>query len=381
MSETLDTVVIGAGVVGLAIGRRLARDGREVIVLEKNQAIGTETSSRSSEVIHAGIYYTPGSLKAHLCVRGRDELYAYCGLKGIAHRRCGKLIVAIHAEQEDKLEGLLRSGRANGVEDLRPVDRRELRALEPDVVGSAALLSPSTGIVDSHGLMLALQGDLEAAGGVVALRSEFRGARYGPDGIRLAVATEGETTELTARTLVNAAGLHATRVAETVEAAPPAPIPVTRYAKGNYFYYSGRSPFSHLVYPLPEDGGLGVHATLDLAGRARFGPDVEWSETIDYSLDARRAEAFYAAVRTYWPRLADGALSPGYVGVRPKLSGPGEAAADFVIQALGEPGSARLVHLFGIESPGLTASLAIADYVRDQLRGRSTAESAATIPS
>lgn len=367
MSEAIDAIVVGAGVVGLAIGRALARGGLEVIVLEKNQAIGTETSSRSSEVIHAGIYYTPGSLKAHFCVQGRDRLYAYCREKGVEHRRCGKVIVAVSDLQERKLESLDATARANGVTDLRWLDRRALEALEPAVVGSAGLLSPSTGIVDSHALMLALQGDLEEAGGVVALRSRMRGARYEAGDIRVTVETDDETTELMTKTLVNAGGLHATRVALSIENAPDGKIPETRYAKGNYFIYQGRSPFRHLLYPLPDDGGLGVHATLDLAGRTRFGPDVEWSETVDYTLDPARADAFYEAVRRYWPGLADGALTPGYVGVRPKLVGPGDPPADFMIEALGEPEAARIVHLFGIESPGLTAALAIAEYVRERL--------------
>lgn len=356
--------------VGLAIGRALALDGREVIVLEKNQAIGAETSSRSSEVIHAGIYYTPGSLKAHLCVEGRQRLYAYCGEKSIPHRRCGKVIVAVSDLQNRKLEALDATARANGVDDLRWLDRRELHDLEPAVVGTAGLLSPSSGIVDSHQLMLALQGDLEDAGGTVALRSKMTAARYSREGIRVRVETEGETTELTASTVVNAAGLHATAVALSIGDAPPGRIPETRYAKGNYFVYAGRSPFRHLLYPLPEDGGLGVHATIDLAGRTRFGPDVEWSETIDYSLDPRRADKFYTAVRRYWPALPEGSLRPGYVGVRPKLSGPGTPPADFEIEALGEAGAAQIVHLFGIESPGLTASLAIGDYVLQKIGPR-----------
>ncbi|HEX5420185.1 MAG TPA: NAD(P)/FAD-dependent oxidoreductase [Gammaproteobacteria bacterium] len=364
MSEAVDTVVIGAGAVGLAIGRALALEGREVIVLEKNQAIGTETSSRSSEVIHAGIYYTPGSLKAHLCVQGRDDLYAYCRAKGIAHARCGKLIVAVSEAQEHKLEALRKTAQANGVAELHRIGRRELEALEPAVVGTAALLSPSTGIVDSHGLMLAMLGDLERSGGALALRAELLSARYAPNGIRLSVGTEGATTELTAKTLINAAGLGAAQIASAIEAAPASRIPAMRYAKGSYFIHQGASPFRHLVYPLPEDGGLGVHATLDLAGRTRFGPDVEWIETIDYTVEARRGAEFYAAVRRYWPALAEGALQPGYAGIRPKLAGPGEPSADFMIQALGKPGQARIIHLFGIESPGLTASLAIGEHVR-----------------
>lgn len=365
MSDAVDTVVIGAGVVGLAVARALAQSGREVIVLEKNDAIGMETSSRGSEVIHAGIYYTPGSLKAHLCLRGRDSLYQYCTEKGIGHRRCGKVIIAVSQQQEIQLETLESVAHANGVHDVRRVDAQELRTLEPAVVGTAGLLSPSTGIVDSHGLMVALQGDLEEAGGYVVLRSQVVSGRYDRDAVHLMIESEGEGTELEAKTVINAAGLHSVAVAHAITGMPDADIPRMHYAKGNYFTYQGRSPFNHLVYPLPEEGGLGVHATIDLAGRTRFGPDVEWSETIDYTLDTRRADAFYAAVRRYWPGLPDDALSPGHVGVRPKLSGPGESPADFVVKPMGEAGRCRIVHLFGIESPGLTSSLALGEYVRD----------------
>jgi L-2-hydroxyglutarate oxidase LhgO len=369
MSETVDVVVIGAGVVGLAIGRALARSGREVIVLEKNAAIGAETSSRNSEVIHAGIYYTPGSLKAHLCLRGRERLYSFCEAKGIAHRRCGKLIVAVSSEQAVLLETLETTAQANGVEDLRWIDGEELKAMEPAVVGAAALLSPSTGIVDGHALMLALQGDLEEAGGQVALRSEFSHGRYEGNAARLAVSSEGELLELDARLVINAAGLHAARVARAFEGLESQRVPQIHYAKGNYFMYQGRSPFNHLVYPLPEEGGLGIHATLDLAGRTRFGPDVEWCNGIDYTLDPARADAFYAAVRRYWPGLEDGTLAPGYVGVRPKLSGPGESPADFVVEAVGDDGG-RVVHLFGIESPGLTSALALGEHVLELIGER-----------
>ncbi|HEX7080076.1 MAG TPA: NAD(P)/FAD-dependent oxidoreductase [Gammaproteobacteria bacterium] len=366
MSEQIESVVIGAGVVGLAVARALAVGGREVVVLEKNSAIGAETSSRSSEVIHAGIYYTPGSLKAQLCVRGRDALYRYCAEKGIAHRRCGKVIVAVDDEQEPRLDALRATAAANGVADLRRLDSSELEALEPAVVGVSGLLSPSTGIVDSHGFMLALQGDLERAGGHVALRSELIDGRVDGGRLRLRIATDGEITEIDAACVVNAGGLHAEKVARSIRGLGGS-APSVRYAKGNYFLYAGASPFRHLVYPLPEPGGLGIHATLDLAGRTRFGPDVEWTERIDYALDASRAERFYAAVRRYWPALPDGGLTPGYVGVRPKLSGPGEPPADFDIRVEGDSGGPRLVHLFGIESPGLTASLAIAEHVRERL--------------
>ena len=368
MSEAVDAVVIGAGVVGLAVGRALALAGRDVIVLEKNSVIGAETSSRSSEVIHAGIYYTPGSLKAQLCVRGRDALYRYCTEKGIPYRRCGKLLVAVTEDQTAQLELLRLSAATNGVADLRWCNRQELAGLEPAVVGAAALLSPSTGIIDSHALMLALQGDLEQAGGQVALRSALIEGRAHGESIRLRVDAEGDVAELDAKCVVNAGGLHAVRVAHAITGVPGTSIPSMRYAKGNYFLYQGRSPFHHLVYPLPEPGGLGIHATLDLAGRTRFGPDVEWCDHVDYELDESRAAGFYAAVRRYWPDLADGSLTPGYVGVRPKLSGPGEPPADFMIEVAGEAGGARVVHLFGIESPGLTAALAIAAHVRARLR-------------
>jgi L-2-hydroxyglutarate oxidase LhgO len=367
MEPEIDIVVVGAGVIGLAVGRALALAGREVLVLEKNAAIGEETSSRNSEVIHAGIYYPQGSLKAELCVRGRDALYHYCSQKRIPHARIGKVIVAVSDAQRAELELLRITAVANGVRDLRWLDRDALHGLEPAVRGVSALLSPSTGIVDSHALMLALQGDLEQAGGQVALRSGLIEGQ--PDGglLRLTIETDDETVELRARAVVNAAGLHAERVARALPALESSPIPTLRYAKGNYFVLRGKRPFRHLLYPLPEPGGLGVHATIDLAGGTRFGPDVEWSDEIDYTLDAARAERFYEAIRRYWPELPDGSLSPGYVGIRPKLTGPKEAPADFAITAGEAAGGSRIVHLFGIESPGLTASLAIGEHVRQQL--------------
>jgi L-2-hydroxyglutarate oxidase LhgO len=369
----IDAVVIGAGVVGLAAARALALAGREVVVLEKNKGVGEETSSRNSEVIHAGLYYPSGSSKAELCVAGKALLYEYCETKGIPYRRCGKVIVAVSPEQRGKLEALRRSAAANGVTDLDWLTAQDIRRLEPAVRAAAGLWSPSTGIVDSHALMLALRGDLEQAGGSVAVLSHFvRGERQG-DALRLACRVDGETFELGARAVVNAAGLNATEVARALPGLAPDAVPTPRYAKGNYFVYTGRSPFSHLVYPLPEDGGLGVHATLDLDGRARFGPDVEWlpadtrAEDLDYAVDPARAASFYTAIRSYWPGLADGALNPAYSGVRPKVAGPGETA-DFMIRVGGDSGS-REVHLFGIESPGLTASLAIGERVRDLLEG------------
>jgi L-2-hydroxyglutarate oxidase LhgO len=375
MSDTVDTVVIGAGVVGLAIARELALAGREVIVLEKNPRIGEETSSRNSEVIHAGIYYPKNSLKATLCVDGKRRLYSYCAAKAVDHRRCGKVIVATHAGQRAKLESIKKAAEQNGVTDLEWLDQAQMQKLEPAVRAVAALWSPSTGIIDSHGYMLALRGDLEAAGGSIAVLTRcVEGVREG-DTMRLVCEAEGERTELRARLVVNSTGLHAIDVARSLAPLGPAP-PTPRYAKGNYFVYSGKSPFTHLVYPLPEDGGLGIHATLDLAGRARFGPNVEWlpagttAAELDYDVNPALAKSFYEAIRTYWPALPDGGLEPSYAGMRPKTSGPGEPAADFEIRAFTEPGWPQVVQLFGIESPGLTASLAIAAHVAALLATR-----------
>jgi len=355
--EQVDSVVVGAGVVGLAAARALALAGREVLVLEAAAAIGTQTSSRNSEVIHAGIYYPQGSLKARLCVQGRQLLYAYCGERGVGHRRCGKLIVATAAEQVAQLQGIIAKAAANGVHDLVLLTREQVRALEPALECVAAVHSPSTGIVDSHGLMLALQGDLEHAGGMVACNSPLASARLTPRGIELH-AEDG--TELRARTVVNAAGVQAPTLARRFAGLEARHVPGEYYAKGNYFTLSGRSPFARLIYPVPEAAGLGVHLTLDLGGQAKFGPDVQWVDSPDdLVVDPARGEAFYAEVRKYWPALPDGALQAGYAGIRPKISGPGEAARDFLIQGPAEHGVPGLVNLFGIESPGLTSSLAI----------------------
>jgi L-2-hydroxyglutarate oxidase LhgO len=369
MPEIIDSVVVGAGVVGLAVGRALAESGREVIVLEKNARFGEETSSRNSEVIHAGLYYAAGSLKARLCVQGKQALYEYCAAKGVGFERCGKLIVAIDAEQTARLEDIARSAARNGVHDLERLDAAATAALEPQVRAAGALLSPSTGIVDGHGLMLSLVGDIERGGGHLALRAELCAAVEEKEAVRLFVAGEDGEHEFLAHTVVNAAGLSASGVAASFgDSALAVPIPPTRYAKGSYFMYKGPSPFRRLIYPLPIDGGLGVHATLDLAGRVRFGPDVEWVEEIDYRVDPSRADAFYAAVQSYFPGLPRGSLTPGYAGVRPKLNGPGETPADFTVLRSRRSPASQAIHLLGFESPGLTAALAIGRHVADLAR-------------
>jgi L-2-hydroxyglutarate oxidase LhgO len=360
--ERVDCVVIGAGVVGLAVARALALAGREVIMLEAAGAIGTETSSRNSEVIHAGIYYPPGSAKSAMCVRGRQLLYRYCEEHGVAHRRCGKLIVATSAQQIATLHRIQTQAAANGVTDLRLLSADEARAMEPALRCVAALHSPSTGIIDSHGLMLAYQGEAEDGGAMLALHSPVEGGEIEAGGIVLDVGG-AEPMRICARSVVNSAGLMAQRVAASLRGFPPAKVPPCHYAKGNYYSLAARSPFTRLIYPVPEAAGLGVHLTLDLAGQTRFGPDVEWIEEIDYDVDLRRADGFYRAIRDYWPGLRDGQLVPGYAGIRPKLDGPGKPASDFLIQGPAEHGVQGLVNLFGIESPGLTASLALAEHV------------------
>lgn len=363
--DKVDAVVIGAGVVGLAVGRALARRGLETLVLEGADAIGTGTSSRNSEVIHAGLYYPTGSLKARLCVQGREALYAFCESHGVEHRRCGKLIVASGSAQAAKLAQIEAQAARNGVADVSRLSRKEAQALEPALQADEALLSPSTGIVDSHGLMLALLGDMEAAGGALALRSPVQRVACGAHLHEVEVGGDAPLS-LAAKVVVNAAGLSAPLVAARIEGLAPQHVPAAHYAKGSYYALSGRAPFSRLIYPVPEEAGLGVHLTLDLAGQARFGPDVQWLEVtapeqIDYRVDPARAYAFYAEIRRYWLDLPDGALQPAYSGVRPKLGGPGKPASDFVIQGPSQHGVAGLVNLFGIESPGLTSCLAIAE--------------------
>ena len=344
------------------MARSLALAGRDVIVLEAEDTIGTHTSSRNSEVIHAGIYYPKDSLKARSCVAGRERLYRYCAEHGVPHLRCGKLIVATSEGQVAELESIRRKAHANGVADVAWLPRDQALEMESELHCVAALHSPSTGIIDSHALMLAYLGDAEDAGAVLALKSPLLRARACDGGIELEVGG-AEPMRLAARTVVNSAGMTAPSVARRIEGFPPDQVPPEYYAKGNYYTLARRSPFSRLIYPVPEPGGLGVHVTLDLGGRARFGPDVEWIERIDYTVDPGRAERFYAAIRRYWPALPDGALQPGYAGIRPKTSGPGEPASDFVVQGPRQHGVAGLVNLFGIESPGLTASPALADAV------------------
>ena len=358
--DRVDAVVIGAGLVGLAVARALALAGREVVILEAEDAIGTHTSSRNSEVIHAGIYYPQGSLKARACVEGRRRLYDYCAERGVPHRRCGKLIVATDAAQLAELQAIRRKAHANGVTDVAPVSLAEVHAMEPELTCVAALHSPSTGIVDSHALMLAYLGDAQNAGAMLALKSRLDKACVRQNGIELHV---GGAEPLIAGLVVNSAGLTAPAVARRIEGYPADKAPRQLYAKGNYYSLARRAPFSRLIYPVPEPGGLGVHVTLDLGGRARFGPDVEWVERIEYSVDPDRAQRFYAAIRRYWPGLPDGALEPAYCGIRPKTSGQNEPPADFIVQGPREHGVRGLVQMYGIESPGLTASLALADHV------------------
>ena len=362
--DKVECVVIGAGVIGLAVARRLAQSGREVIVLEAAEGIGTVTSSRNSEVIHAGIYYKAGSLMARMCVAGKHALYRYCGEHGVPHRNCGKLIVATTPAETEKLDSIRAHAQANGVLDMKVLSGDEARALEPALKCDAALLSPSTGIIDSHAYMLALRGDAEDNGAAFAFHTPLLRAKANAGMIELEAGGEAPMT-LACDLLVNAAGLDAPATARMIEGMPIEQIPHAYLAKGNYFSCSKKAPFSRLIYPVPEPGGLGVHLTLDMAGQARFGPDVEWVDHIDYEVDPARAERFYPAIRKYWPTLPDGALMPSYSGMRPKIVPPAVASQDFLIQGPSDHGVEGLINLFGIESPGLTSSLAIADYVAE----------------
>lgn len=362
MVERVECVVIGAGVVGLAVARALALSGREVWVLEGGEGIGVGISSRNSEVVHAGIYYPAGSLKARFCVEGKAMLYEYCAGRGVPHSRLGKLIVAADDAEVPVLDGIRAKAEANGVLDMQTLSGEAAQAMEPALRVAGALLSPSTGIVDSHALMLALQGDIEHAGGAVVFHARVQGGQVQRGSILLHVGGD-EPMDLECEVLVNAVGLHAPELARAIDGIPPATIPRAYMCKGNYYSLAGRAPFSRLIYPVPEKAGLGVHLTLDLGGQARFGPDTQWVETEEYDVDIRRADGFYAAIRRYWPALPDGALSPGYAGIRPKISGPTEPNADFVVSGPAEHGIGGLVNLFGIESPGLTSSLAIGAHV------------------
>ena len=363
--EKADCIIAGAGVVGLAIARAMARRGLETLVIERAGAIGTETSSRNSEVIHAGIYYPQGSLKARFCVEGRNRLYRYAAERGVAHARCGKLIVATAPDQGEVLSGIAAGAARCGVHDLRLLSAAETQEMEPALNCTAALLSPSTGIIDSHGLMLALLGDAEERSCMLALNTEVMAGRLDRGHIVLSTRDQatGNRFEIATPRFINAAGLGAMTLARSLAGLDPQHVPALHFAKGNYFSVTGRAPFSRLIYPVPEPGGLGVHLTLDLDGVARFGPDVEWTDRLDYRVDPSRAERFYGEIRKYWPGLADGALQPAYSGIRPKISAAGAPNADFLIQGPEVHGVSGLVNLFGIESPGLTSCLAIAEYV------------------
>jgi L-2-hydroxyglutarate oxidase LhgO len=362
MTESIECAVIGAGVIGLAVARALAICGREVIVLEAGDAIGKETSSRNSEIIHAGIYYPPRSLKARLCVRGRGLLYDYLKVHGIEYRRCGKLIVAGDGGEIALLRGLMEKGAENGADDLKWLDGSAAAELEPALRCQAAILSPSTGIFDSHAFMLSLQGEAEKHGAVFAFMAPVSGGRVNDNGILLNAGGEAPM-DLLCRTVVNSAGHGAWDVAAAMDGFPAGLIPPHHLAKGSYFYISGKAPFERLVYPAPGTASLGLHYTRDLGGQGRFGPDVEWVDEIDYTVDAARGAGFLTAISRYWPQAASRELVPGYAGVRPKIQAPGEKARDFMIQGEAEHGIPGLINLFGIESPGLTSSLAIAEKI------------------
>lgn len=367
--EKVECLIAGAGVVGLAIAREFARLGFETLIVEEAGTIGTGTSSRNSEVIHAGIYYPPMSLKSRFCLEGRNALYAYAQNNGVPHSRCGKLIVATNENQNTTLNGIARQAKLCGVNDLQHLSSSEASRLEPNLVSTSALYSPSTGIIDSHGLMLALLGDAEEHGAAVSFHNKVVAAESNAEGLRLVtVDAGGRTFELQASVFINACGLHAPALASSINGLSAEFIPTTRFAKGNYFSATGRTPFKHLIYPVPEEGGLGIHLTLDLGGRMRFGPDVEWVESIEYGVDPARADRFYDEIRKYWPELPDNALQPAYSGIRPKLDMAGVPVTDFVIAGPETHGVKGLVNLFGIESPGLTSCLPIAQYVSGLVR-------------
>lgn len=362
LTETADTIVIGAGVVGLAIARHLALAGREVLVLEANGSFGMETSSRNSGVIHAGIYYSPDSLKSRCCVRGKQLLYAYCESRQVAFERCSKLIIAASDDQQEQLQGLQQNALAVGVDDIEWLDRGRVQRLEPEIVASAALYSPSTGIIDVHELMLAFLAELESAGGILVTRSRVLGGKPGKNGIELEVDNGGEFT-LTASTVINAAGHGATGIATGIFKLPAQKVPTVYPIRGHYYEHAGKLPFSRLIYPLPGITGLGIHLSIDLAGQFRFGPDSEYCDALDYHFDESRKSQFTRAIQNWYPDLDESRLHPGYVGIRPNLQKPGESARDFVISGPADHGMEGLVNLFGIDSPGLTACMALAEEV------------------
>jgi L-2-hydroxyglutarate oxidase LhgO len=367
----VETIVIGAGVVGLAIGRALALKGQDVIVLEQHDLIGSETSSRNSEVIHAGLYYPTGSLRARLCVQGKQMLYRFCAENGVTHKRCGKLLVATRLEELAKLKEIGATAKRNGVDDLIPLTADEARKLEPEARCEAAYLSPSTGVIDSHGYMVALEGHITSHGGQVILNTRVDGLARNPAGLfAVSTSSNGETSCITASHVVNAAGLGATRIGKMLAFADPYRVPETYPAKGHYFSYAGRSPFQRLIYPMPQGAWLGLHLTLDVGGKAKFGPDIEWKDDVTYHFEdpnGERMATFYREVRRYWPGLPEGGLQPDYTGVRPKIYREGEAAADFAIHGPAEHGLPGFVGLYGIESPGLTSSLAIGEMVAGKM--------------
>ena len=370
MTADVESIVVGAGAVGLAVGRALAMAGHEVMLLEQHALIGSETSSRNSEVIHAGIYYPPGSLRATLCVRGKELLYAFCAANNVPHARCGKLLVATQESQVPKLAAIRQTAEKNGVHDLEPLGGNAAKALEPELACVAALLSPSTGIIDSHGYMLALEGNIEAHGGSVVLRCPVERIERMPDSL-FRLTTGGDNPgAITCRNLVLSAGLHASKLAGTLSYGAGYQPPETYYAKGQYYALSGRSPFQRHIYPLPDGAWLGLHATVDIGGRCKFGPDIEWIPDLDYSFVPEKLQKFLEFIRSYYPGLEVERLHADYTGIRPKLYREGEAVPDFAIHGADKHGQLGLVALYGIESPGLTASLAIGEVVAGMLAAR-----------